>query len=449
MTSLDLDLASARGGHAVVVGASIAGLLAARALSDAFTRVTVIDRDALPDAPETRRGVPQSRQVHGLLARGAEALDELFPGFSDDMIAAGAAHGDSQADFRWYLDTYPLALAQSGIRLIGLTRRRIERMIRARVAALPGVEITDSAAVTGLVASDGRVTAARVRHAGAAEESVIGADLVVDAAGRGSRAAAWLRELGFPEPATSEVHINVVYVTRHYQFAQILEESIGAAVAPFPGQRRGGLVMRVEGGQFAVVIAGVLGDEPPTDDEGMLAFAESLHAPQIAEVIRSAKPLDDPAKMRYPASVRHHYEKLDRYLDGFLVTGDALCSFNPVYGQGMTVAALEALTLRRLLAEGTDRLAPRFFRAVASTVDGAWSVSVGGDLRFAQVEGERPPFGGLVDRYLDRYRAAASVDPVLGKTFLRVTNLIDPSAQLMAPGHMLRVFRAASKATRR
>jgi hypothetical protein len=241
----------------------------------------------------------------------------------------------------------------------------------------------------------------------------------------------------------------VVYVTRHYQFGQHLDEGLGAAVAPFPGQRRGGLVMRVEGGHFAVVIAGVLGDEPPTDDEGMLAFAESLNAPQIAEVIRSAKPLDDPAKMRYPASVRHHYEKLDRYLDGFLVTGDALCSFNPVYGQGMTVAALEALTLRRLLAEGTDRLPPRFFRAVAGTVDGAWSVSVGGDLRFPQVEGKRPPFGGLVDRYLDRYRAAASVDPVLGTTFLRVTNLIDPSAQLMAPGHMLRVFRSASKATQR
>ena len=242
---------------------------------------------------------------------------------------------------------------------------------------------------------------------------------------------------------------DVVYVTRHYRREpRHLDGRLGATFVPYPGQSRGAVVLRQEDEQFVVVLAGMLGDNPPSDDAGMLAFAESLSGPDAAEVIRSAKPLDDPARMRYPASQRHHYEKLDRYLDGFIVTGDALCSFNPVYGQGMTVAALEALTLRRLVAEGTENLPRRFFRVASKDIDVPWTLATGGDLRFPEVEGKRPPGDGLVNRYLERYRAAASVDPVLGQTFLRVANLIDPAARLLSPGHMIRVFRSAKKAAR-
>ena len=150
--------------------------------------------------------------------------------------------------------------------------------------------------------------------------------------------------------------------------------------------------------------------------------------------------------MRYPASQWHHYEKLARHPDGFLVTGDALCNFNPVYGQGMTIAALEALTLKRLLADGPVDLPRRFYAATAKFLSQAWSVSTGADLRFPEVEGKRTPVDGLVNRYLDRYRIAASADPVLGTAFLRVTNMIDPPIRLMAGRHILRVFRSAKKA---
>jgi 2-polyprenyl-6-methoxyphenol hydroxylase-like FAD-dependent oxidoreductase len=441
-------------GHAVVIGASIAGLLAARALSEVFPLVTVFDRDVLPDEPDIRRGAPQSRQAHALLARGADALDQLFPGFVDEMVASGAVVGDPQIDFRWYLDGYLLRPAASGLTNIALTRPLIENLIRTRTAALDGVRIVGSSVVTSLVTGEGRITGVRVRAGEAGTEEpvpgdLVPADLVVDAAGRGSRAHVWLRELGYPEPPTSGVRTDVVYVSRHYRREpHHLDGRIGAAIVGFPGHPRGAAVIRQESDQFVVLLCGILGVDPPTDDEGMLAFAESLPAPDVAEVLRSAKPLDDAAKMRYPASQWHHYEKLARHPDGFLVTGDALCNFNPVYGQGMTIAALEALTLQRLLADGPGDLPRRFYAGISKTLNQAWSVSVGADLRFPQVEGKRTKADWLVNRYLDRYRIAASADPVLGTAFLRVTNMIDPPTRLLAGGHILRVFRSAKKAAR-
>ena len=434
-------------GHAVVIGASIAGLLAARALSEVFSLVTVFDRDVLPDEPGIRRGAPQGRQAHALLARGADALDQLFPGFVAEMIASGAVAGDPQRDFHWYLDGYLLCPAASGLTNIALTRPLIESLIRTRTAALDGVRIVGSRAVTGLVTDQGRVTGVRVSGGDAGTEESVPADLVVDAAGRGSRAHVWLRELGYPDPPASGVRTDVVYVSRHYRREpHHLDGRIGAAIVGFPGHPRGAAVIRQEGDQFVVLLCGMLGEDPPTDDEGMLAFAESLPATDVAEVLRSAKPLDDPAKMRYPASRWHHYEKLARHPEGFLVTGDALCNFNPVYGQGMTIAALEALTLKRLLADGPVDLPRRFYAATAKFLSQAWSVSTGADLRFPEVEGKRTPVDGLVNRYLDRYRIAASADPVLGTAFLRVTNMIDPPIRLMAGRHILRVFRSAKKA---
>lgn len=436
-------------GHAVVIGASIAGLLAARALSEVFSLVTVFDRDVLPDEPGIRRGAPQGRQAHALLARGADALDQLFPGFVAEMIASGAVAGDPQRDFRWYLDGYLLCPAASGLTNIALTRPLIESLIRARTAALDGVRIVGSSVVGGLVLGEGRITGVRVAKGDAGTEESVPADLVVDAAGRGSRAHVWLRELGYPGPPMSGVRTDVVYVSRHYRREpHHLDGRIGAAIVGFPGHPRGAAVIRQEGDQFVVLLCGILGEDPPTDDEGMLAFAESLPAPDVADVLRSAKPLDDAAKMRYPASQWHHYEKVARHPDGFLVTGDALCNFNPVYGQGMTIAALEALTLKRLLTEGPGDLPRRFYAAMTKTLSQAWSLSVGADLRFPQVEGKRTKADRLVNRYLDRYRMAASADPVLGTAFLRVTNMIDPPTRLMAGGHVLRVFRSANKTAR-
>jgi 2-polyprenyl-6-methoxyphenol hydroxylase-like FAD-dependent oxidoreductase len=440
--------------HAVVIGASVAGLLAAAVLSEVYPQVTVCDRDMLPDQPEHRRGVPQSRQLHALHARGAQALNELLPGFREEMIAAGAVTADTQGDAHWYLDDYLLQPAPSGLEGIALSRPVLEWLIRSRVAKLPNVTINEATDVTGLVTAGGRATGVRVRAArtpGATEESVP-ADLVLDAAGRGSRTPAWLGELGFPVPETSQVRAGVTYVCRSYsRDPKQLDGRFGSLVTPYPGKPRGGAVLRQEGDRFVVLLAGMVGTEPPLDEAGLLAFADSLACPDLASVMRESTPLGDPVKYTYPESTWHHYETLSGYLGGFLVSGDAFSSFNPIYGQGMTIAALEALTLRGMLSDppsAASDLERRYFRAVGKLVAEAWETSASSDLRFPEVEGKRRPGAALINAYGERYRAAASVDPVLGETFLRVANMIDKPAKLLSPGHVLRVFRSAGKAVR-
>jgi len=386
------------GSHAIVIGASIAGLLAASALSESFDRVTVYDRDDLPDKPEPRKGVPQSRHAHALHASGASAMNELLPGFFDEMVAAGGFPGDVQRDLIWYLGGYRVRQGTSGLTGIALRRRLIERLMRARVESLPSVRISDKTTVDGLNAADGRVTGVRV----SGESVPVTADLVVDASGRGSRASAWLRELGYPAPGVSEVRVDVIYVTRHYRASPgQLDGCVGAIIAPYPGEKRGALVMIQEESQFVVSLSGMLGAEPPMDDEGMLAVASQLAGPEVATVMRESEPLDEPVKMRYPASVWHHHEKMRQRPDRFIVTGDALCTFNPVYGQGMTIAALEARALRAAVAsDGLTGLPGRFYDAAAKLVDRAWGLSVGGDMAFPEVEGKRQPGSSLVNAYL-------------------------------------------------
>jgi hypothetical protein len=208
----------------------------------------------------------------------------------------------------------------------------------------------------------------------------------------------------------------------------------------YPGQLHGGGIA-VEEDRIALGLQGMLGVVPPSDDAGMLAFVQSMASPAFAELIRTGDPVGEPVLMRYPASVRRHYERVRRLPEGHLVLGDALCTFNPIYGQGMTIAALQAVLLRRLLADGTDRLPRRFFRAAAKVLDAPWSVSAGNDLRFPQVPGRRPLAGRLVNAYLARYHRAATADPRLGTAFIRVANLLDPPHALLAPRLVLRVLR--------
>jgi 2-polyprenyl-6-methoxyphenol hydroxylase-like FAD-dependent oxidoreductase len=398
--------------------------------------------------------VPQGRQLHALHARGAQALNELLPGFRDEMIAAGGVTGDTQGDTHWYLDDYLLKPARSGLEAVLLSRPVIEWLIRSRVAELPNVTTIGATDVTGLTAADGRVTGVRVRVArapGAAEEPVPAA-LVVDAGGRGSRAPAWLAELGCPVPGTSSVRAGVTYVSRLYtRDPKQLDGRLGSLVTPYPGKPRGGTVLRQEGDRFVVLLAGMVGAEPPVDEAGLLAFADSLACPDLASVMRESAPLGDPVRHNYPESTWHHYETLGCCPRGFLVCGDAFSSFNPIYGQGMTIAALEALTLRGLLSDpatassGPER---QYFRTVGKLIAEAWETSASSDLRFPEVEGKRRPGAALINAYGERYRAAASVDPLLGETFLRVANMIDKPMKLLAPGHLLRVFRSAGKAVR-
>ena len=432
---------------AVVIGASIGGLLAARVLSDRYARVVLVDRDVLPHHAAARRGVPQGRQLHVLLSRGKEALDELFPGLSAELHARGAPLVDLHDDVHWYNDGQRMLRAPSPLIAVGMSRPLLEDALRARVVALPGVELRSPVEVLGLTATaDGsRITGVRLLPAGADTEQVLAADLVMDAGGRGSRTPVWLAALGYPRPAEEQVRVGVSYVTRIYRREpHHLEGLSGALTNAVPGSPRAGIVAAQEDGCYAVALSGMLGEEPPTDDAGMAAFADSLAAPQIGDVVRTAQAQGPPVTMRFPVSTRRRYERLRRFPAGYLVMADALCSFNPIYGQGMTVAALEALLLRRLLAEGTDDLARRFFRGAAQVIDGPWSIAVGTDLRFPEVAGRRSPKVRFVNAYVHRLHVAAVTDAVLGAAFLRVLNLVDPPTRLLAPGIALRVLRGST-----
>jgi 2-polyprenyl-6-methoxyphenol hydroxylase-like FAD-dependent oxidoreductase len=433
------------GDRAVVFGASLAGLLAARVLADAYGQVTVIDRDELPETPTHRRGVPHGRHIHALLARGQQALEELLPGLTAELVSQGIPAGDVLADARLFLSGHRLRQAHTGLGLLSASRPVLEGHVRARMRALSNVAFLDSRDAAGLTTTPdgGRVTGARVlRRADGSAEELIAADLVVDATGRGSRTPVWLEALGYPRPPTERVQIGLGYATRTFRLPpDALRGDLAVVQTATPEHPRAGGLQALEGDRWLLTLAGILGDHPPTDPDGFLAFARSLQFPDIYEAVRDGEPLDDPVGFRFPASVRHRYERLDRLPAGFLVVGDAVCSFNPIYGQGMSVAALEALTLRRHLQRGVEPQPRQFFRDLARVVDVPWDMAAGGDLAFPGVPGRRTLRLRLISAHLTRLHAAAAHDAHLAIAFTRVAGLVAPPQSLLRPGIVLRVVR--------
>jgi 2-polyprenyl-6-methoxyphenol hydroxylase-like FAD-dependent oxidoreductase len=448
------------GGHAVVLGGSIAGLLAARVLADHYEQVTIIERDVLPLTSKPRRGVPHGRHIHVLQPGGRQVLDELFEGFSAEMLEDGALSGDVLGQVRWVLNGN--RLARTDINLPGLFSSRVflESRIRARVLALPNVAVREDTDVLGLTKSDGRITAVRVlgsdadlasaEEAGdldAASES-IAADLVVDATGRGSRTPLWLERMGYGRPEAERVQIDIWYSTRTYKLRDgALGEDCVIPLTPTPTVRRSGVLALQENGTCLVTLVG-RHEQPPIDPAGFEDYAATLVSPDIAEALQGAEPLDDAIRFRFPASVRHRYERLTRFPDRLLVIGDALCSFNPVYGQGMSVAAAEAGLLRDLLASGVPT--PRtWHRKVAAVVDTPWQVAVGADLADPSVPGTRTRRVRLANSYLPKVQAAAASDPTIAAALIRVICMVDKPTRLFAPGLVLRVLRRNREAAAR
>lgn len=441
-----VDYRAARTGaatHAVVLGASMAGLLAARVLADRYERVTVIDRDPLTTGVRHRRGVPHDRHLHGLHPRGLQILDELFPGLGDEMRRDGAVAGDIQAETRFLLSGHRFRQARIGLSAILCTRPFLEGHVRARVRALPQVRLV-TAAITGLVSSpDGhRVTGVRMTP-DRCEERRLAADLVVDATGRGSRTPLWLAGLAYERPVEDRVEIGLGYATRSFRLrAGVLDGDIMIVNGGTPANPRAGFLAAQEDGRHVVSLSGILGDHPPTDLAGFTEFARSLSFPDIADAISGAEPLDDGVAFRFPGSVRHRYERMPSHPAGLLVIGDAVCSFNPVYGQGMTVAALEATILRDQLARNRVPDPRAWFRAVANVVDAPWQIAVGADLAYPQVAGVRTAQVRMVNSYLPRLHAAAGTDAALGAAFVRVLGLLDRPESLMRPDRLARVAAA-------
>lgn len=415
--------------HAVVIGASIAGLSAAKALADRFDKVTVLDRDSLPSEVAPRRGVPQGHHAHILLSAGQRALGELFPGIDQDMLEGGAIEVDPGVDMTFHRFGGMWPKTSVGLSILSFSRPLLDSVMRRHLLRLSHVEVRSGVAVCGLAGSGGGAKGVTV------DGGVIEADLVVDASGRGNRSDRWLRELGFPAPETVEVKIGVGYATRLFKREPgFLPEGKGIYVLPTPPDKRAGLLLAIEGDRWLLSMGGWHGDFPH-DDSSMAEYAASLPHPGIHRVLTTAEPVSDLHVHTFPSSRRRYFEKLTRLPDGYVATGDSVCSFNPIYGQGMSVAAFDALALR-------ETIEPReFYRRVAANLKVPWRFAVGGDFAFPETTGPKPRGIGLLNGYSRRLQRASRNDPVVRRAFTAVQHLVEPPGTLFRPSMIRRVLR--------
>jgi 2-polyprenyl-6-methoxyphenol hydroxylase-like FAD-dependent oxidoreductase len=417
----------------------MAGLVAAAALAPHYRRVTVLERDALPEGAANRRGVPQGKHTHGLQPGGVRALDELLPGLVDELTAAGAPIGDLSLDCSWMVGGGHLARGEAGVLGIGATRPFLEHHVRSRVAALPGVIIHDGVeALRPLADGPRRVGGVEIAPTGGGSPERIEADLVLDATGKVSKLPRWLATLGYPTPVEEKVHCRMAYLTRRWQLAKPESADLVTVVTPAETPHFGVMIAQ-EDGSHIVTLGGLLDSGPARTDEAYLAFAAGLPNQAIAEALAGAVPVTDLQPSHFPASCRRRYDKLRSFPAGLLALGDSIASFNPMYGQGMTVAALQAVALRDLLARGPLD-ARKFFARAHRIEDVAWKIATGGDLRFDAVEGHRSASGKVLNRYLDRLTTAARTDPVLSRQFLLVAGFIEGPESFFKPAILRRVL---------
>jgi 2-polyprenyl-6-methoxyphenol hydroxylase-like FAD-dependent oxidoreductase len=450
------DATGGQRAHAVVIGAGLAGLLAARVLAGHVERVTVLDRDRLPDRPRFRPGIPQSRHLHVLLGRGLECLEQLFPGFEADLVGAGAPVVEGSESL-WlnaagWCRRYP-----SPIRLLGASRELIEWQVRTRVTAQANIQILEGCEAIGLLTDPSRdaVTGVRLRSRdGRAEQTGratnVAADLVVDASGRQSRTPQWLAALGYPPPTETSINSQLGYASRQYEIPAGFQTDWRMLVinAKPPTNARTGALVPIEGGRWMVALIGAGRDYPPTDEAGFLEFARGLRSPLLYQTIKDAKPASPIYSFRNTDNRRRHFERLRRWPERFVVIGDASCTFNPIYGQGMTVAAMTAVVLDHILAEprrrsdtGAFGRAKQFQRQVAKSNAGAWTMATIEDLRYPWTEGARlGPATRIMHRYANRVLEVANGNPKVNTAFVNVVNLRHPPTSLFRPGVLLPVL---------
>lgn len=438
--------------RAVVIGASIGGLLAARVLADHYREVAVLDRDRFGPFGEYRKGVQQARHAHGLLAGGQRAMEELLPGLTAALEGRGAVPGDLQARAIWVNEGHQLTRTPTGLRAILTSRLLIEDEIRDRVTAVPNVVVHERADALGLgFDAGGRVRGVRVAwRDDDGRTELLDADLVVDASGRGSRTPAWLQAAGYPQPRVDEIVVGLTYTTREFVRTEPDDELDNIIIAATVDRPRAGVMLAQPDSRWVVTIGGYLGDAAPADLDGFRAFAETLPSPALGKALVGLTPVGEPRSFKYHASSWRRYDRMRTFPEGLLVFGDAICSFNPIFGQGMTVAAREALALQRCLEAGNDaRLARRFFAAAAREIAIPWEIAASSDLRMPAVRGRRTLKIRLTNRYLPYYFRAAEDDDALGLAFLSVVNLLARPESLLAPARLVRVGSTLRRRRRR
>ncbi|MFS0704936.1 NAD(P)/FAD-dependent oxidoreductase [Cellulomonas sp. 179-A 9B4 NHS] len=429
-------------GDVVVVGGSLAGLLAAAALAGPGRTVTVVERDAVADAPAPRPGVPQGRQPHALLYRSLVAVEELLPGFGDDLRAAGGVPVDTGA-LAW-LGELGWSPRAEQFPVLSASRPLIDHVVRTRVRRLPGVRTVDGARVTGLRREDDGAGAPRWSVALEGRDA-LPADLVVDASGRASRLPVWLDALGVPAAAVEQVDARIGYATRTLRLPVDAVGPAGVVIAQLPDQP-GGIALPVEDGRWLVTAAGAGDRRPPRDPDAWRAYLGALRDPALAELVDAGELEGDVVVHRQTANVRHRYDRVPDWPGGLVVVGDALCAFDPVYGQGVAVAALEALALRDAARRDdltTPRGARRFLRRAVRVGALPWAIATGEDLRLPTSEGRVPRTTALAGVWTGQLaRLGTHGDTVAHTALARVYHLMASPLSVYRPSLVARVLRA-------
>lgn len=435
--------------EAIVLGASLGGLLTARVLANHFDRVTLVERDPVRHYPEARKGQPQTRHLHGLLVSGFKVLTTYFPDLPTALSDGGALVVDFAEGMHWYTCGGYRKTFHFGAPATAASRPFLEHLVRERVLALPNVCLLDNSAAKQLITSSDRtaVTGVVVEHRESGlPPSTLAADLVVDVTGRGSRTPQWLKELGYGAPPESEVKVDIGYATRIYRrnLEHPLNKSWILNTPDAPRETRFGGAFPIEGERWIVSTGGWHGDHPPTEEASFTEFIKGLPSRDVYNVVSTSEPLGDIVAHKLPSSLRRHYDRVNRFPEGFLVLGDAVASFNPTYGQGMTSAALQAAALDEILKlqPKPDALAAAFFKRAARIVDIPWQLAVGEDFRFPQTTGPKPAGTDMINRYVSRVHRATLRDSAVCGAFLKVMNLMAPPTSLFAPATMRRVMMA-------
>jgi 2-polyprenyl-6-methoxyphenol hydroxylase-like FAD-dependent oxidoreductase len=436
------------GRQAIVVGAGMGGLTAARALANHFETVLVLERDALPAEAAHRPGIPQGRHVHALLAGGQQALGELFPGFEDDLVRAGAVSIRAGLDVRAERPGFdPFPQRDLGIRAYALSRPLVELLVRRRVQQAANIELRQGCRVQELVTrEDGRAVAG-VRYVDGANQTLTAsAELVVDASGRGALTLGLLEALGQAPPEETTIGVDVNYATAEFAIPDDAPADWKGVFTFAGSDGRGGLMLPLEGERWILTIAGRHAVKPPGDEAGFMAFTRHLRTQTIHRAIEHAERLGEIVRFGFPASTSRQYETLTAFPRGLLPLGDAICRFNPVYGQGMSVAAQEARALDRLLGDlaaepdPTAGLAAAFFARAAALIEAPWASAAVPDFVHPQTRGKRPENLEQMLRYGLAMAKLAARDPDVHRLTAEVQHLLKPRSVYQDPALVQRVL---------
>lgn len=440
--------------HAIVIGASVAGLAAARVLTEHFDRVTILEKDELRDDATLRRGVPQARHVHALMIGGQRVLESLFPGFSAWMLDQGAVAANVGRDGAWYLMGAFRPKYDSALAPLCASRPLLEQGIRRFALQHERITLRGGVALAGYLADERRERVTGVQYTVAGDETIqtLEASFVVDATGRASRTPQFLQALGLTAPDEVTVTSRAAYATRVIRLRADPGWKLCYVQPSAPGGTRGGIIAPIEGGRAIVTLIGMSGDAPPTQEPGFSAFAASLPTPEINLALRDAEVLSPIYGYGTAENRLRRYDAMPRHLDGLVALGDAVYALNPVYGQGMTVAALGARTLGEVLRAATGRsglqmqgISRRFQVALSKVIALPWQMATGEDLRWPLPEnaGRIGLAGRMLNAYVDRVQRASLTSPALCEAFYRVAQMLDAPTALFRPAAVWGVIQDA------